>query len=94
MVIGLAGLNFVKRIMENDLYEVISVLHRGDKTSVDLDGLFEPRYRYCTVSGQVSLLFLVRINFGQRGARMCTRVGSMHVTCCLVSSGTPIYWYQ
>ncbi len=30
----------------------------------------------------------------QRGARMRTRVGSMHVACCLVSSGTPIYWYQ
>ena len=30
-IIGLVGLNFVKRIIENDLYQVISVLHRSDK---------------------------------------------------------------
>ena len=43
--------------MENDLYQVISVLHRGDKTCVDVDGLFEPRYRYRN-SKRSSLLFL------------------------------------
>ena len=48
--------------MENDLYQVISVLHRGDKTCVDVDGLFEPRYRYCNSKRKVPYYFLVWID--------------------------------
>ena len=48
--------------MENDLYQVISVLHRGDKTCVDVDGLFEPRYRYCYSKRTVPYYFWFWIN--------------------------------
>ena len=44
--------------MENDLYQVISVLHRGDKTCVDVVG---PRYRYRNSRG-VPYYFLFLIN--------------------------------
>ena len=55
--------------MGNDLYQVISVLHRGDKTCVDVDGLFEPRYRYC----KFPYYFLFWIN-EQNVAKRCPYV--------------------
>ena len=61
----------MKRIMENDLYQVISVLHRGDKTCVDVVG---PRYRYRNSRG-VPYYFLFWINKHNVSKRCLSALG-------------------
>ena len=57
--------------MENDLYQVISVLHRGDKTCVDVVG---PRYRYRNSRG-VPYYFLFWINKPNVSKRCLSALG-------------------
>ena len=57
--------------MENDLYQVISVLHRGDKTCVDVVG---PRYRYRNSRG-VPYYFLFWINKHNVSKRCLSALG-------------------
>ena len=86
MVIGLAGLNFVKGIMENDLYQVISVLHRGDKTCVDVEhGLY---LNLVAATQNVSHYFSIRMHKTHcpQGAPYGIRMEPMSVLWYIVPS--------